>query len=41
LGAVRPADPEDFIEKAVVVVHRHPVHRRRCWWRRGRRVCHW
>ncbi len=43
-----PVEPDGLIEKAVVVVHRrHPVHRRHmhrrqvCFWRHGRRICHW
>ncbi|GJE42699.1 hypothetical protein [Methylobacterium soli] len=44
-GAADPANPDNLVEKARVVVV-HPRHRRRrrrrvCWWRRGRRVCAW
>ncbi len=34
------APTENFVEKAVVVVHRRRP-RRVCWWHRGRRVCRW
>ena len=33
------AEADELIEKAQVVVR--PRRRRRCWWRRGRRVCGW
>jgi hypothetical protein len=40
-----PRGLDDWVEKAQVVVvgpRRRPRRRvRRCWWRRGRRVCGW
>jgi hypothetical protein len=40
-GIARPvgAEADELIEKAQVVVV--PGRRRRCWWRRGRRICRW
>jgi hypothetical protein len=42
-GIARPAGAEadELIEKAQVVVVGPGRRRRRCWWRRGRRVCGW
>ena len=33
------ATPEVPVEKAVVFVRRRRC--RRCWWRRGRKICRW
>jgi len=33
------APTENLVEEAFVVVRRRRV--RRCWWRRGRRICRW
>ena len=42
-GIARPvgAEADELIEKTQVVVAGPGRRRRRCWWRRGRRICRW